>query len=317
MDFSNEERNAAYATPTPVMVILMLLLAGTLGVLIGSGLAYGWVAAQGMDFQNIILNLNEHSPLAQRNAVRMANLLNHLSSFTLPALIVVFVMYRNRWLHFLKLDRFPDGTMLLTSLFFIFASFPFIQIVLWVNQQIPLPSWLKATEQATDSMIKGLLVMDSPTELIFNLLIIAVLPAIGEELVFRGILQPQLARLTRRPVLAIWITAFLFGAIHMQAERLLGLMMLGAALGYVFHWSRSLWVPILGHFFINGSQVVAQYVTGGKLTEESQITMETSNWIGGVISLFLTIAIGYYLWSKSKITESPAIASAGEEDIDK
>jgi uncharacterized protein len=94
----------------------------------------------------------------------------------------------------------------------------------------------------------------------------------------------------------------------MQAERLLALMTLGAALGYVFYWTRSLWVPILGHFFINGSQVVAQYVTDGKLTEENKISMETSDWIGGVISLFVTIALGYYLWSKYKGRDSQAVA---------
>lgn len=305
MNFSNEERSTLSTTPNPVIVLIMLLLACMIGVLVGGGLAYGWVAAQGLDFQNIILHLNEQSPLIHRNAVRMANLLNHIFSFTLPAVLVAFLVYRRQWIGFLKLDRFPDVKILGTSLFFVLAAFPFIQIIIWLNQQIPFPSWLQTAGEATDSMVKGLLVMNTPGEFLFNMLIIAVLPAIGEELVFRGMLQQHLEKIVRPSVLSVWITAFLFGAVHMQAERFLALSVLGAALGYTFYWSRNLWIPILGHFFINGLQVAGQYITNGKLTEKNTVSLEMQDWIMGVISLLITLSVGYYLWLNREDQKNP------------
>lgn len=307
MNFQNE-MPAVRSNLYPVQVLLLLLLACMMGVLVGGALAYAWVTTQGLDLQDLIYTLNEQSSLAQRNAVRMANLLNHLSSFSIPAILVAWFAYRRDALSFLRLrSPLPEGKMVVASIFFVLASFPFIQIVIWINQQIPLPDWMTQSDHATEEMVKGLLVMNSPTELIFNLLIIAILPAIGEELVFRGILQQQLEKLWQRPVLAIWATALTFGAVHLQMERVLALSVLGAALGYTFYWTRSLWIPILGHFLINGLQVVGQYVTKGKLTEENVLKLEWTDWVGGFASLFITIGIGYYLWSNTK--NKPEIAA--------
>ncbi len=299
MNFQNEETATSMPqTPVPWMVLLWLLLATMLGTIVGSSLAYGWVAAQGMDFQTVVFSLNENSPLVQRNAVRMANLLNHVAAFTLPALLLGLILYRNRWIEYFKLDRFPSAILVFASLFFVIASFPFTQITYWLNKQIPLPTWSAQMEQATEGMLKGILVMNSPMELFFNLFVIAVVPAIGEELVFRGILQQQLERIFRRPALAIWVTAIIFSAIHLQFAGFLPRVVLGAALGYVFYWSRSLWVPILAHFLTNGLQIVAQYATGGALTKEETLQLDMSDWLLGIGSLILAVAVGRYLWRK-------------------
>ena len=299
MDFSNETPTppSAYELP-PFVVLLLLVVAALIGAGIGGGLAYGWANWQGLDLQTLISGLSESSPRPERDAVRMVNFLSHLASFTLPAIMVAMLAYRNRWISYFKLNRSPGSAIFVLGIFFVLVSFPFVQLTYWLNQQLPLPSWATQMETAAEEMIKGILVMESPAELLFNILVVGVLPAIGEELLFRGVVQQQLQRAFNRPVLAIWLTALVFSAIHMQFAGFIPRMVLGAVLGYLFYWSKSLWVPILAHFVTNSMQVVAQYVSGGKLTQMELDKPESANWIAGIVSLAATIALGYYLWKK-------------------
>ena len=289
--------------PSPFLILLLLAIATLLGTILGSALAVGWSESHGFDLKTVLYSLNEQSPRPLRDVIRIANFLSHVATFTFPALLVAFVFYKRKWISFLKLDKFPNIGLLGVGILFVIASFPFVQVTYWLNQQLPLPDWAKTMEETTGTLIKGLLVMNSPGELLLNLLVIAVVPAIGEELIFRGVLQQQLQRILRHPVAAIWTTAVLFSAIHLQFEGFLPRVVLGAALGYLFYWTRSLWAPILAHFFTNGIQVVAQYVTDGKLTESNLEKLEVRDWIAGAISLVITLALGYYLTKRTRSIE--------------
>jgi membrane protease YdiL (CAAX protease family) len=89
-------------------------------------------------------------------------------------------------------------------------------------------------------------------QLLVGFVVIALIPAIGEELVFRGLLQPRVQRLTHNVHAAVWITGFIFSAIHFQFYGLIPRMLLGVLLGYLYVWSGNLWYPIVGHFTNNG-----------------------------------------------------------------
>jgi membrane protease YdiL (CAAX protease family) len=96
--------------------------------------------------------------------------------------------------------------------------------------------------------------------MLIALLIIGVLPAIGEELVFRGLLQNKLESATKNAHLAIWISAIIFGAFHMQFYGVVPRIMLGALFGYIYVFSRNIWYPIIAHFVNNGLAVILMYV---------------------------------------------------------
>lgn len=297
----------------PYMVLLLLVLAALIGALLGSSLAYGWLSMQGLDAQSTIMGLNESSPRNIRDAVRMVNVLNHFAAFTLPSLVVVLIVYRDKWWHYLQLNEYPTLRILALGVLFVVFSFPFAQLAYWINMQLPLPDWMLQLEDSTEQMIKGLLVMEHPGELLFNLLVIAVLPAIGEELLFRGVVQQQLARWIN-PVLAIWVTAILFSAIHMQFAGFFPRMLLGAVLGYVFYWSRSLWLPIAAHFVTNGMQVIGVYVMGDEMAQLEMEAPASANWASGLISLVITIGMGYILWLYSKENKPLAVDAEAEPD---
>ena len=124
------------------------------------------------------------------------------------------------------------------------------------------PRFLATSLGGTDAMVAGMMLMDSGWELAFNLLIAALVPAVGEELIFRGLVQNQLEKQTGRTHLAVWITAVVFSAIHFQFAGFFARMLLGGVLGYTLVWTRSLWAPIALHFVFNGWQVAGAYLAG-------------------------------------------------------
>ena len=282
----------------PISVLLLLLVAIFLSGLISSGIIYGLCELRGVSLPELLNGLNEGSPLPDRNFVRTVNLISHLLTFTLPALVLVYFLYRSSWLRFLRLDRRPRGLTAGWGVIFLLTAFPLVQFTYWLNRQIPLPEWVSRMERSASGMIEGLLVMDGPAELLFNLFVVAVAPAIGEELVFRGIVQQKLQRLTRRPILAIWITAVLFSAFHLQFMGFIPRMLLGAMLGYLFWWTGNLWICIIAHFFINALQIIGQYAIGKDLIEAPADEVGAVQWGATLLSLLLVLWIGAFLRRK-------------------
>ena len=159
----------------------------------------------------------------------------------------------------------------------IFITFSFMMVnsifIEW-NAEIDFPEsleWLEETFQQQEAQMRELTEyltqFGSLSDFLIAFLIIAILPAIGEELLFRGLIQTQFSRALQNPHLAIWLTAFLFGAIHFQFYGLLPRMFLGAIFGYLYYWSGSLLLPMLGHFINNGFSLLMLYLYQNKAIE--------------------------------------------------
>lgn len=166
------------------------------------------------------------------------------------------------------------------------------------NQQIKFPSSLAGLEQALQLMeenmkeITDVLVdFNSVWEFLLGLTVIAIIPAIGEELVFRGLVQNHFVRITKNPHAAIWIAAFIFGAIHMQFYGLFPRMMLGALFGYLYYFSGKLSYAMFAHFFNNGIAVVAVYLHQiGKIDYDIEST-ESLLWYQVLFSAVVLILL--------------------------
>lgn len=260
----------------PFTVLGLTLMTVLLGLLLGGlvTLLSGYLL--GFDLNAAMADITADNTLRNRNILRGANLISHLFAFSAPPLAVAAWLYRREWLERLGLSRFPFGGKLAAAVGVMLLSLPLVQLAYWLNKQLPLPELLAGMEERTGGIIRSLLVMDSPFELLFNLLVIGVAPAVGEELLFRGVVQQQASRWLGKPVTAIWLTAILFSLIHLQFAGFLPRLLLGAALGYLFYWTRSLWAPIAGHFAINGIQVLAQYVFEEDL-EKAEQKLDFSN----------------------------------------
>ncbi|MBL4593601.1 MAG: CPBP family intramembrane metalloprotease [Flavobacteriales bacterium] len=125
------------------------------------------------------------------------------------------------------------------------VSIPFLSWVIEFNGNIVLPEflsgieqWFKIKQEEALIMQNAFLTFEGAGELIIVIILIVIIPAFGEELLFRGVLQKIFISWTNNYHIGIWITAFLFGLLHMQFYSFLPIMLLGAMFGYIFYWSK-------------------------------------------------------------------------------
>jgi uncharacterized protein len=119
--------------------------------------------------------------------------------------------------------------------------------------------WAREREDAAAELTEFLTQISSTGELIVAIIVIAVLPGIGEEIVFRGLIQNELYRGSKNIHVSIWFAAILFSAIHFQFFGFVPRLLLGALFGYLYYWSGNLTLAMLAHFVNNGVSVVAMY----------------------------------------------------------
>ena len=164
---------------------------------------------------------------------------------------------------------------------------------------------MRQAESDAMRMTQAFLVMNTPLDLLINLFIIAVIPALGEELLFRGLIQKLVYKWKSNIHLSIWLTAFLFSAVHMQFLGFFPRMLLGALLGYMLVWTGSLWLPIIAHFTNNALAVLMTYFSG---LEPLQSTLENSEFgLELVVSVVGTLLLLYIFkeLSDKKGTKKP------------
>ena len=145
-------------------------------------------------------------------------------------------------------------------------SWPLINILSVLNEGIRLPdflsnleAWMRSAEAQAMRITEAFLAVDSLGGLMANLVVIALIPAVGEELLFRGLIQNGLSKWSGKVHLSIWITAFLFSAIHLQFLGFFPRFLIGAMFGYLMVWSGSIWLPIVAHFVNNAAAVLLSY----------------------------------------------------------
>jgi membrane protease YdiL (CAAX protease family) len=118
----------------------------------------------------------------------------------------------------------------------------------------------KAAEESSKNMVNVMISGTSISALIINILLVGLLPAVGEELLFRGVIQKHLAAMFKNQHVAIFIAAFLFSAVHFQFYGFIPRLMLGMIFGYLVYYSGSMWTAIFAHFFNNSMAVIAIFL---------------------------------------------------------
>ncbi len=292
-DIEQQEIPAIAITPYEPRVRVVLLTQMGLfivGAGIGALLYQAVCLAMGWDAE---LTLTPDAIPSERWQVRLQLGLGHLFAFCASGWFTVWVFYRSLtgvlpdWPDYLRIRTTPSIKTAGLAVLLMAVSVPLVLYSMNINQMIPLPEVFKGMEDQTAQIIKGLLQMDHLGEFLANLTIIALLPALGEELVFRGVVQQQLMRRIANPWLAIVVSAAFFSMVHLQFEGFLPRMLLGGLLGWLYWQTRNFWVPVIAHFFNNGIQVAGQYLFNNKITSidlEKDITVP---WEFALISAFM------------------------------
>lgn len=188
-------------------------------------------------------------------------------AFILPAVVTMAIIYR-RPFHVMGLDRAPSWLAITIVIVFYVISLPAMNWLVEMNKAMSLPSWMAGIEQAMRAaednaaeVTQEMLNINSVGQLILCVLVVGVMAGLSEEMLFRGALlrTMQDSRLGNHAV--VWITAFLFSALHMQFYGFVPRMLLGVWLGYLFVWTGSLWVPIIAHTLNNSTVVLMSYLS--------------------------------------------------------
>jgi membrane protease YdiL (CAAX protease family) len=301
MSDTNKSQVPDILMSTPITAVALFLLLLFIGLLLFFFTSIGIGYAYGFDLQVLNSATNpEDFSVSERNFLRSTILLQHLFTFILPGILTAILMARSKWLRYLLMNKLPDGVSTLLATAIIFVAFPLVQFTFFLNKSLPLPDWAREMEASTEAMINGILQTNSPWELLFNLLVIAVIPAIGEEIVFRGLLQDGLQKRLRNPHLAIWLAAIVFSGFHLQFEGFIPRLFLGAVLGYLFYWTNNLWVPIIAHLINNGAQIIAQHLYKQEMTNVDLEQMDHIPIPVVVGSALLLAGLSYILYQRQE-----------------
>ena len=204
--------------------------------------------------------------------MKWLQLLQSVATFLLPALAGAY-LWSNTPMQWLHLDSKPSWQEALAAVVVMLLAIPGINLLSAWNQQMVLPEWMSGIEQwmrmqedAAAQLTEQFLRVDTVGGLLVNIGLMALLPAVGEELTFRGVVQGMF---TRNKHVAIWAAAAIFSFVHFQFYGFLPRMLLGAMCGYMLWWTGSVWVPMLMHFVNNCAAVVVAFVAYNYLEEGS------------------------------------------------
>jgi membrane protease YdiL (CAAX protease family) len=203
----------------------------------------------------------------------------------------------------LQRRRFNVQNLVLAIVITLGAMFFNALLVYW-NAQLSLPdsmadieNWMRTMETQLMEMTKFLTNFQSIPELMTGILVIGVFAGVGEELFFRGIMQPKMKLYSNSAHRGIWLTAIIFSAIHFQFYGFLPRVFLGALFGYLYHYSGSLLYPILAHIFNNSLTVLVIYLDNQGVVD---FDLESTDSISYPIAItgLLVLMAGFFYFKK-------------------
>ncbi|MDP2386064.1 MAG: type II CAAX endopeptidase family protein [Bacteroidota bacterium] len=256
-----------------------------------------------------------------KNDLRMITMLKVMQAvavffvFILPVILFSIVLRKEK-MKFLNLGRLPKASHFFIGLLICIVALPLVSGTSVINEQMHLPasmsgveSWMRMKEKAAGDTI-ALFFMDKSTSgLIINLVVVAFMAGLSEEIFFRGLIQRLFMDNKVNLHVSVWVTAILFSAIHLQFFGFIPRMLLGAVLGYLYAYTNNLWVPILAHTINNAFAVVMVFITGEITDDPLSKNEQAVGWPLILLSTLLVIGMVLFLFKRRDKEETSIIAS--------
>lgn len=219
----------------------------------------------------LLLTLDVQEIGQSATSTRMAMAIQSICLFLIPSIAFAYLCQEKPIVYFKTVSLQNNYIIAILSVTLIAVIQPFIYSVSYYNQQLVLPesmssieNWMRQAELGAEKSLSLLFTNKSIATLAFNLLVLSIIAGLTEELFFRGCLQQIAQKIFINTHAAVWITAFIFSAIHFQFYGFIPRLLLGAILGYLFVWSKNIWIPIIAHIAHNAINVVLTFLFIGK-----------------------------------------------------
>jgi len=258
-----------------------------------------------------IPTINDLSDPESIRLLKYFQVVQSIGLFIVPPFVLAW-LFHGKIAEYLYLKRnATSASIFLVAVLVIFAL-PLINFIGEWNTRMEFPEflaglerWMKNAEDNAAELTEAFLKVEGTSGLLLNLFMIAVLPAIGEELLFRGVIQRIFTNWTRSHHWGIWISAILFSALHIQFYGFVPRMLLGVLFGYLLVWSGSMWLPVAAHFFNNAFAVVAMYLTDKNIinTGLEEIGATSDSYYAAILSLVLVFLLMFLIKRENRGNE--------------
>ena len=259
---------AAFKPGSPVLQLIVSLV---IVFVIGAPLFYLLILAGSFIFNSDPGLLGDpfiEIGLKEAGFIKYSLMVQEISFFIVPAVIILKKLNPGYQGSIMSINTLRINNLLLVIIL-AFCTFPVTGFAGQLNSGMVLPEWLSGVgewmrdkEDYADHLLELIMTPETFAGMLLNILIIAALPAISEELIFRGVFQKIFQNIFRSAHISVWFTSFLFSAIHLQFYGFLPRFILGLIFGYLFLWSRNLWFPVIAHFINNAVPVAGAYIKG-------------------------------------------------------
>jgi uncharacterized protein len=299
----NYERKPILSGQTPFAMLVFsslgVILTGLLFQLVGiftATLIYGISLPE-------LLQAGDLADQGLINALKLVQIIGAMGTFIFSSLLLSF-FYTGDWLGYFSFGHSTGSKSVVLVILIMVAALPFVNFLTDINQRIEIPfsgveQYLRQLEEQTEKLMMTLIRADHIGALLVNLFMIALIPAVGEELVFRGLVQRHLTEWFRNAHVAIIVASAIFSLVHFQVYSFLPRFFLGLLLGYTYYYGKSIWYPIIAHLVNNTVGVLFYYFYMKELTGDSLEEIGTLEMMPAVALMsFLAVAAMMAVWIK-------------------
>ncbi len=245
------------------------------------------------------------------HVLKFFQVVQSIGLFMFPPFVIAFLFGKNI-LGFLQINMKFKVQIIVASILVMLAAVPLINFMGELNAMMKLPgflhgveTWMKESEATAQKITQAFLNVHSTAGLFLNIFVVAVVPALSEELLFRGVFQKLFSDWTKSIHWGILISAIFFSAFHLQFYGFIPRMLLGLFFGYLLSWSGTIWVPIIAHFINNAFAVIISYFVNIKtIGQEVETIGASANSFIFVIISILTVTGFIYIIYLNRIHKS-------------
>ena len=256
-----------------IFILAALLI---LGLIIGSVIGVIYPLVSGQDVMSL-------------NSLRFMQISSQIFTFVLPPIIYAMLIKENPkeslGIKNVSYHWFIIGFVMM------YAILPLNNVFAEWNAGLKLPESMSRIEELIKEMYESSAVVLEKLIIVINLIMIAGLAALGEELLFRSIIQTSLIKTCKNAHVGIIIASAIFSFIHFDFYAFIPRLVLGMLLGYMFYYSRSIWVSIFMHFVNNATAVVIYYLNNIGVTNIDVETFGQTQLLPLLISIALMIIL--------------------------